>query len=137
MEQYIALVNPNTKKYEQFDTLQEAEDFVLAGGPGHSGDGFAALCPGCDIAYWVVDAVARTLTYDTAQEAADAAARPGLEQTASDIAALQNGGKDIALVLVELVDYLLANTAMTAMDFTPNVRQAYQKIKAIANRIKQ
>lgn len=53
-----------------------------------------------------------------------------------DVSQLQSAGKDMAVVLVELIDYLLANTAMTATDFTPNVRQAYQGIKAIADRVK-
>ena len=54
----------------------------------------------------------------------------------ADIAVLQSAGKDLALVVVELVDYLLANTAMTATDFTVDVRQAYLDLKVIADRLK-
>jgi len=82
-----------------------------------------------------VDVVAQTVTVTrpavdmTAQEIAD-------RDIADDISALRNAGKDMALVLTEFVDWALANTSMTANDFTPNVRQAYQNIKAIADRVK-
>ena len=55
---------------------------------------------------------------------------------ARDIKSLREAGKDIALVLTELVDWQLANTAMQAADFTPQVRQAYLDLKDIANRVK-
>lgn len=58
------------------------------------------------------------------------------EQLNNDINVLRAAGKDTVLVLVELIDYLLANTAMSGTDFTPNVRQAYQDLKVIADRIK-
>lgn len=60
----------------------------------------------------------------------------GVEQRITDTAQLREAGKDIALVLTELVDWLLANTAMQATDFTPKVKQAYLNLKAIADRVK-
>lgn len=53
-----------------------------------------------------------------------------------DIGLIKDKGKDLALLIIEFIDWALANTAMTATDFTPDVRQAYQNIKIIANRIK-
>jgi len=69
----------------------------------------------------------------TAQELADFDA---VEQRKQDISALLAAGKDTVLVLVELVDWLLANTAIVPTDFTPQVRQAYLDLKAIADRVK-
>lgn len=83
-----------------------------------------------------VDAVARTVTVTTPavamtpQEIAD-------RDTANDIAQLQARGKDAALVLVELVDWLLANTAMTRDNLSANVKVAYLSLKPIADRVKQ
>lgn len=57
-------------------------------------------------------------------------------QQNKDIATLQDKGKDVCLVLTELISWMLANTNIKATDFTPEVRQAYQDIKAIADRIK-
>ena len=54
----------------------------------------------------------------------------------ADINSLAAAGKDAVLVLTELVDWMLANTAMTATDFTPQVKQAYLDLKEIAERIK-
>jgi len=54
----------------------------------------------------------------------------------SDEENLRTRGVQVAFVLVELVDYLLANTSMTASDFTPAVRQTYADVKQIADRIK-
>ena len=59
------------------------------------------------------------------------------EQLQTDINTLNNYGKDVVLVLVQLVDYLLNNTAMQATDFDPKVRDAYLDIKPIADRIIQ
>ncbi len=70
-----------------------------------------------------------TLRDKTAQELA-------ADQRASDLSVLREGGKNIALVLVELVDWLLANTAIQPTDFTSTVRQAYTDLKIIADRIK-
>lgn len=61
---------------------------------------------------------------------------PALEQRADDLRVLREAGKDLALVLTELVDWTLANTAMQASDFTLNVKQAYLDLKAIADRVK-
>lgn len=44
--------------------------------------------------------------------------------------------EDVAIILTELVQWTLDNTAMTAEDFTPSVIQSYQDIKVIADRIK-
>ena len=54
----------------------------------------------------------------------------------TDIQQLRGAGKDIALVLTELVDWQLANTVMQATDFTPQVKQAYLDLKVIADRVK-
>ncbi len=58
------------------------------------------------------------------------------ERDRADAEALAGSGKDSALVLVELIDWLLANTAIKPADFTPNVRQAYQRLKARVDRAK-
>lgn len=58
------------------------------------------------------------------------------DQRSQDLTGLRDAGKDLATVLTELVDYLLANTAMQTTDFTPNVRQAYLDLKVIADRVK-
>ena len=58
------------------------------------------------------------------------------DQRAADLGTLREAGRDLAVVLVELVDWLLANTAMTANDFTPAVRQTYVDVKAITERVK-
>lgn len=50
---------------------------------------------------------------------------------------LRSAGKNIALVLVELIEWQLANTGMQAADFTPDVRQAFLDIKAIADRLRE
>ena len=60
----------------------------------------------------------------------------GVEQRQQDTAVLRESGKDAVLVLTELVAWLLANTAMQATDFTPQVKQAYLDLKAIADRVK-
>jgi len=62
--------------------------------------------------------------------------RVDAEQAKVDLSALRGAGRDIAVVLTELIDYLLANTAMVADDFTPNVKQAYLDLKVIADRVK-
>ena len=58
------------------------------------------------------------------------------DQMVKDIRVLRNATKDSILVLIEFVDWALANTSMQASDFTTNVRQAYQDLKVIADRIK-
>ena len=59
-----------------------------------------------------------------------------VEQRSQDTARLREAGKDMALVLTELVTWLVTNTAMQASDFSPDVRQAYQDLKVIADRVK-
>lgn len=54
---------------------------------------------------------------------------------AEDIAALQAATKDMAIVLIELIDYLLMATPMAATHFTVATRQKYQNIKVIAERV--
>ena len=49
---------------------------------------------------------------------------------------LREYGKDVALVLVEFIEWALANTSMTASDFSPDVRTAFQSIKTIADRLR-
>lgn len=58
------------------------------------------------------------------------------EQRRDDLQSLRAAGKDAVLVLVEMIDWQLTNTAMQAGDFTPAVRQAYLDLKVIADRIK-
>ena len=59
------------------------------------------------------------------------------EQMISDIDALQNSaGKDIALVVCELTQWILDNTAMTPADFPQSVIDAFQRVKVIADRVK-
>lgn len=57
-------------------------------------------------------------------------------QRGRDIAVLRVAGEDTVLVLTELIDWLLANTTMTAADFTPQTKQAYLDLKAVADRVK-
>ena len=60
----------------------------------------------------------------------------GVEQRQIDTVKLVAAGKDVALVLVELIDWLLANTTMQSTAFTSEVRQAYLDLKNIADRVK-
>ncbi len=78
-----------------------------------------------------VDSVTGTYTVrdKTAQELTG-------EQQTQDLANLREAGRDIALVLTELVDWTLANTSMQPTDFSPIVKQAYQDLKVIADRVK-
>ena len=55
---------------------------------------------------------------------------------ATDAASLRNAGKDLALVTVELIEKVLADNVIAATDFSPNVRTAFQNIKAIAGRLR-
>lgn len=70
-----------------------------------------------------------TVRDKTAQELAD-------DRRAADTATLREAGKDMALVLTELIDWMFVNTAVKATDFTPAVRQAYLGLKAVADRVK-
>ncbi len=58
------------------------------------------------------------------------------DQRAADLSVLRGAGKDAVLVLIELIDKLLADAVISAGDFTPDVRQAYQDLKVIADRVK-
>lgn len=49
---------------------------------------------------------------------------------------LTGAGRDTALVVVELIDYLAANTALRPDDFSPNVRAAHHRLKTRVDRIK-
>ena len=70
-----------------------------------------------------------TLRDKTAQELAD-------EQRDDDLRVLRDGGKDLALVVTELVTKLIEKGVIAASEFTPGVRQTYQNVKAIADRVK-
>lgn len=70
-----------------------------------------------------------TIRAKTIQELAD-------EQTVKDIDTLQNAGKDAVLVLIELIEWQLANTAMTATDFSADVKQAFLDLQTIADRLR-
>ena len=59
-----------------------------------------------------------------------------IEQLEDDIDMLKDAGKDVVLILTEFVDWALANTSMTAADFTPAVIAKYQELKIIADRVK-
>lgn len=58
------------------------------------------------------------------------------KRNAADIASLRSSGKDMALITVELIEKLLADNVIAATDFSPNVRQAFQNVKAIADRLR-
>lgn len=76
-------------------------------------------------------------TVTAARKAAwEAYVNSGDYQRVQDIAVLKDAGKDTVLVLTELIDWLLTNTALTATDFTPQVKQAYLDLKVIADRVK-
>ena len=52
-----------------------------------------------------------------------------------DVLTLRESGKDVALVAVRLTQWILDNTAMTADDFSPEVKQAFLDLRAIADRV--
>ena len=80
---------------------------------------------------YTTDSATRTYTVRAkTQEELDAG------QMADDVAVLREAGKDLALVLTELVQWTLDNTSMTAENFTPSVVQAFQDLKTIADRVK-
>ena len=56
-------------------------------------------------------------------------------QEANDLSALRDAGRDISVVLVELVDQLLADNTIQVTDFTPAAKQNYLDVKAIADRV--
>lgn len=79
------------------------------------------------------DGTTATREYIVRDKTAEEVKSTQLEQ---DLAVIRDVGKDITLILIELVDYLLINTAMSPTDFTPDVKQAYLDVKVIADRIK-
>ena len=58
------------------------------------------------------------------------------DQRDADAGTLRGAGKDVALVLIELIDKLLADNVIAATDFTTDVRQVYLNLKVIADRAK-
>ncbi len=64
------------------------------------------------------------------------AAEATQRQDDADLKVLRQAGKDLALVLVELIEWQLANTTMQATDFSNPVKQAYLDLKAIADRLR-
>lgn len=99
--------------------------------------GFEPFDPATQIRTGPVTAVApdfsATATYSVR---AKTQAELDADKRGEDLAGLRDAGKDLALVLTELVAWLVANTAMQATDFTPGVRLAYQDLKAVADRVK-
>lgn len=55
---------------------------------------------------------------------------------ANDIQKIIGAVKDIAFIQIELVDKLIQQGTIIATDFTPAVKQAYQDLKTIVDRIK-
>lgn len=105
--------------------VNEAYDSATQVRTGPTGSNVGAVvAPGAD-------AVTGTYTVrdKTVQELAD-------DQRNQDLAGLRGAGKDLALVLTELIQWIVANTAMQATDFSPAVRQAYLDLRAIADRVK-
>ncbi len=83
----------------------------------------------------------RTQRWDGAVGVRDATAQElsdfdGVVQRKEDIKMLTERGKDVVLVLIETVDWLLDNTAMVPGDFTVDVRETYLELKTIAERVK-
>lgn len=58
------------------------------------------------------------------------------QQDKNDNAFILNAINKLAFIQIELIDKLLADNVITATDFTPDVRQAYQDIKAAVDRLK-
>ena len=76
MKAFIAIVRTEAgtvTKYQDFDTLAEAEAHVAEHG------GWVAPCPGDNTKYWDLDVAAKTIGYDTAAEVADKKALSDLE----------------------------------------------------------
>ena len=69
-----------------------------------------------------------TVRDKTAQELAD-------DQRTQDVAELRDAGKDAVLLLIELIDWEIANNALNPASFSAPVRQAYQRLKPIADRL--
>lgn len=57
-------------------------------------------------------------------------------QNDTDLVTLREAGKDITLVLVELIEWTLDNTAMQPTDFSADVKQAFLDLQVIADRLR-
>jgi hypothetical protein len=71
---------------------------------------------------------AADLQAEAAQKAID-------DAIAADVAYIRNGVELIGKLQVQLIDKLLADNIISAQDFTPNVRQQYQTLKAAVDRL--
>ncbi len=91
--------------------------------------------PGAEDSTTIAPDSARHQTWDGAVWVDDPD-RTQQEQHTADRQTMARAGEELTLVLTELVDFQLENTAMQASDFTPKVRQAYLNLKAIADRVK-
>ena len=92
-------------------------------------DPTAQVRTGPDYAIEADEVVATYTVRDkTAQELAD-------DQRTQDVAELRNAGKDAVLLLIELIDWEIANNALDPASFSAPVRQAYQRLKPIADRL--
>jgi len=59
----------------------------------------------------------------------------GDQQQELDVQVLAGSGVDLSLVIVELLDWTIANTQLTIDDFPPLTQDAYHDIKARTERI--
>ena len=57
------------------------------------------------------------------------------DQRTQDVVELRGAGKDAVLLLIELIDWEIANNALDPASFSAPVRQAYQRLKPIADRL--
>lgn len=55
---------------------------------------------------------------------------------ARDVGTIRAAVEKLAFIQIEVIDKLLADGILAGSDFTPDVRQAYQDIKVIVDRIK-
>ncbi len=102
--------------------------YVYVAAPAHDPLTQDLVGPGHDVSLTEITQTWQVVNVD----AAVAAQR----QEGVDLTTLREAGKDIALVLVELIEWQLGNTAMQATDFSGPVKQAYLDIKAIADRLR-
>lgn len=122
MNNFIAVVawdaGNRATKYQGFDNLASAEAHAVTHG------GFATTFPAGGPSYWVVDPVAKTVTFDQAQADADAATAPGNAATA---ALNTPDNKTIADALWEMHQAITGAVALPAE--TKN--QYFARLKAI------
>ena len=57
------------------------------------------------------------------------------KQERTDVAEVSNAVVLIGKLTIQLIDKLLTNNVIQATDFTPNVRQDYQNLKSVIDRI--